>query len=67
MTEELAIAHYFKRLAIIDSQFGNVDHHLTKFVDMQPQGAAQSPMQASTKGGTQSKVVWAQGYIVQLR
>lgn len=34
MTEELSIAHYFKRLAIIDSQFGNVDHHLTKFVDM---------------------------------
>ncbi|HJN52773.1 MAG: acyl-CoA dehydrogenase family protein [Pseudomonadales bacterium] len=34
MTEELAIAHYFKRLAIIDSQFGNVDHHLTKFVDI---------------------------------
>jgi alkylation response protein AidB-like acyl-CoA dehydrogenase len=34
MTEELSIAHYFKRLAVIDSQFGNVDHHLTKFIDM---------------------------------
>jgi|TARA_Y100000310_G_scaffold327659_1_gene394356 hypothetical protein len=33
MTEELSIAHYFKRLAVIDSQFGNVDHHLTKFVE----------------------------------
>lgn len=32
MTEELAIAHYFKRLMIIDSQFGNTDHHLTRFV-----------------------------------
>lgn len=32
MTEELRIAHYFKRLAIIDSQFGNTDHHLTRFV-----------------------------------
>lgn len=34
MTEELAIAHYFKRLTVIDSQFGNVDYHLTKFVDL---------------------------------
>lgn len=32
MTEELRIAHYFKRLTIIDSQFGNTDHHLEKFV-----------------------------------
>ena len=28
MTDELAIGHYFKRLTIIDSEFGNVDHHL---------------------------------------
>ncbi len=33
MTEELRVAHYFKRLTIIDSQFGNTDHHLTAFVD----------------------------------
>lgn len=32
MTEELRIAHYFKRLTIIDSQFGNTDHHLERFV-----------------------------------
>lgn len=32
MTEELAIAHYFKRLMVIDSQFGNTDHHLERFV-----------------------------------
>lgn len=32
MTEELAIAHYFKRLLVIDAQFGNTDHHLNKFV-----------------------------------
>lgn len=32
MTEELRVAHYFKRLMVIDSQFGNTDHHLTKFV-----------------------------------
>ena len=32
MTEELPIAHYFKRLLVIDAQFGNADHHLNKFV-----------------------------------
>ncbi len=32
MTEDLAIAHYFKRLMVIDSQFGNTDHHLERFV-----------------------------------
>lgn len=32
MTEELRVAHYFKRLTVIDSQFGNTDYHLTRFV-----------------------------------
>jgi alkylation response protein AidB-like acyl-CoA dehydrogenase len=32
MTEELRVAHYFKRLMVIDSQFGNTDHHLERFV-----------------------------------
>ena len=27
MTEELNIGHYFKRLTIIDTLFGNVDFH----------------------------------------
>ena len=31
MTEELAIGHYFKRLLVIESQFGNTDFHLTQF------------------------------------
>jgi alkylation response protein AidB-like acyl-CoA dehydrogenase len=31
MTEELRIGHYFKRLLVIDSQFGNADFHLQKF------------------------------------
>jgi alkylation response protein AidB-like acyl-CoA dehydrogenase len=31
MTEELRIGHYFKRLLVIDAQFGNSDHHLQKF------------------------------------
>lgn len=34
MTEELRVAHYFKRLTVIDSQFGNTDHHLSRFVEM---------------------------------
>lgn len=31
VTEELRIGHYFKRLLVIDSQFGNSDHHLGRF------------------------------------
>jgi alkylation response protein AidB-like acyl-CoA dehydrogenase len=31
MTEELRIGHYFKRMLVIDSQFGNADHHLQRF------------------------------------
>ncbi len=31
VTEELRIGHYFKRLLVIDAQFGNSDHHLSKF------------------------------------
>jgi alkylation response protein AidB-like acyl-CoA dehydrogenase len=31
MTEELSIGHYFKRLTMIDTLFGNVDFHLKRF------------------------------------
>ncbi len=31
MTEELAIGHYFKRMLVIDGQFGNADYHLEQF------------------------------------
>lgn len=31
VTEELRIGHYFKRLLVIDAQFGNSDHHLQQF------------------------------------
>ncbi|MCZ6618823.1 MAG: acyl-CoA dehydrogenase family protein, partial [Gammaproteobacteria bacterium] len=31
MTEELRIGHYFKRMIVIDAQFGNADYHLYKF------------------------------------
>jgi alkylation response protein AidB-like acyl-CoA dehydrogenase len=32
MTEDLAIAHYFKRLMMIDATFGHTDIHLDAFV-----------------------------------
>ncbi len=31
MTDELSVGHYFKRLTIIDTLFGNVDFHLKRF------------------------------------
>jgi pimeloyl-CoA dehydrogenase small subunit len=31
MTEELSVGHYFKRLTMIDTLFGNVDHHLKRY------------------------------------
>lgn len=33
MTEDLRVAHYFKRLTVIDLQFGDADHHLAAFGD----------------------------------
>lgn len=34
MTDELAIGHYFKRLTVIDSEFGSGDYHLARFADL---------------------------------
>ncbi|MEM1433411.1 MAG: acyl-CoA dehydrogenase family protein [Pseudomonadota bacterium] len=31
VTEELRVGHYFKRLLVLDAQFGNSDHHLQQF------------------------------------
>lgn len=31
MAEELSVGHYFKRLTMIDTQFGNIGHHLRRF------------------------------------
>jgi alkylation response protein AidB-like acyl-CoA dehydrogenase len=30
VTDEYAIGHYFKRLTIFDSEFGNIDHHMKR-------------------------------------
>ncbi|MBU2605259.1 MAG: acyl-CoA dehydrogenase family protein [Alphaproteobacteria bacterium] len=34
MTDELAVGHYFKRLTMIDAEFGNVDYHLKRYTDL---------------------------------
>jgi alkylation response protein AidB-like acyl-CoA dehydrogenase len=31
MTDELNVGHYFKRLTMIDTLYGNVDHHLRRY------------------------------------
>ena len=31
ITEELRVGHYFKRMTMIDTQFGNVDHHMKRY------------------------------------
>ncbi len=31
MTDELNVGHYFKRLTMVDTMFGNTDYHLKKF------------------------------------
>ncbi len=31
MTDEVAVAHLFKRLAIIETTLGDVDHHRARF------------------------------------
>lgn len=31
MTDEMAIGHYFKRATMIESAFGNTDHHLARY------------------------------------
>ncbi len=34
MTDELSVGHYFKRLTMIDTMFGNVDHHLKRYASV---------------------------------
>ena len=34
MTDELHVGHYFKRLTMIDTTFGNKDHHLKRYADL---------------------------------
>ena len=34
MTDELNVGHYFKRLTMLDTLFGNVDHHLKRYATL---------------------------------
>jgi pimeloyl-CoA dehydrogenase small subunit len=40
MTDELSLGHYFKRLTMIDTMFGNADHHLKRFSSIETAAAA---------------------------
>jgi alkylation response protein AidB-like acyl-CoA dehydrogenase len=34
MTDELPVGHYFKRLTMLDTLYGNVDHHLKRYASL---------------------------------
>ncbi len=34
VTDELAVGHYFKRLSIIEGEFGSADHHISRFTKL---------------------------------
>jgi len=34
ITEELRLGHYFKRITMIDTQFGNIDYHMKRYADL---------------------------------
>jgi len=34
MTDELNVGHYFKRLTMLDTLYGNVDHHLRRYASL---------------------------------
>jgi alkylation response protein AidB-like acyl-CoA dehydrogenase len=36
ITEEYAVGHYFKRLSLIERQFGDVEHHMALLASMEP-------------------------------
>lgn len=40
MTDELNVGHYFKRLTMINSQFGDVDFHLKRYAALSAKAAA---------------------------
>ncbi|MGD9980753.1 MAG: acyl-CoA dehydrogenase family protein [Hyphomonadaceae bacterium] len=40
VTDEMRVGHYFKRTTMLDSTFGNVDHHLRRFTALNAKAAA---------------------------
>ncbi len=52
VTDELIVSHWFKRLTLINTTFGDVDHHLGKFSDtLLDAPASQSVPRLATEGG----------------
>ena len=39
VTDEMRVGHYFKRVTMIDSTFGNVDHHLKRYTALSAMAA----------------------------
>jgi hypothetical protein len=39
VTDEMRVGHYFKRVTMLDSTFGNVDHHLKRYTDLSAKAA----------------------------
>jgi hypothetical protein len=34
MTDELAVSHYFRRLMLLNTLFGDAEHHLGRYLDL---------------------------------
>jgi alkylation response protein AidB-like acyl-CoA dehydrogenase len=39
VTDEMRVGHYFKRVTMLDATFGNVDHHLKRFMSLSAKAA----------------------------
>jgi alkylation response protein AidB-like acyl-CoA dehydrogenase len=39
VTDEMRVGHYFKRVTMLDSTFGNVDHHLKRYAALTAKAA----------------------------
>ncbi|MGH6950810.1 MAG: acyl-CoA dehydrogenase family protein [Vitreimonas sp.] len=39
VTDEMRVGHYFKRVTMLDSTFGNVDHHLKRYATLSAKAA----------------------------
>jgi hypothetical protein len=40
VTEEMRVGHYFKRVTMLDSTYGNVDYHLKRYAALTAKAAA---------------------------
>lgn len=49
MTDELPVGHWLKRLCVIDTLFGNVDHHLERFASLDLKSEPIAAMKAAER------------------